>query len=438
MPKITVTEPNGNSAKYSLPLDKKEVNFGSVRNNHIVLTSSTVSSDHCKMIRREYGYEILDKNSTYGSSFNGEKFNTLKVTANKCFYISDVYVQIEFSPEEQAQLVNISEELASTPVPNNGQEESSENTPIGPPMPPDVSSYNPNETVRAIAPGGLNRLSQNPSLGDPPEPLTDMPKIKMANDLETSKESERSSHQAPSESKCLPEKSTNDSDPAQIDPNIEQPKEIRVEEEGYWLDFERNIEKAEIRTKFGGRPDWLKSPQWPTDSFTDEPYRFVCQIKIDPELFPQCEAKMAYFFLKDRESDHSILHETAVILQPGKNNHVNTAKKPHGPSLEQMVPRKGYKTKLFPRDFRQSPELVPVSQKDIDQAHTSGEPLNKIGGPPEFITSKNYPDSSGKWHLLFQLSKNTLPFELGIAENGVCYGFLNHDGKQCRMVVQRR
>lgn len=438
MPKITVTEPNGNSTKYSLPLDKKKVTFGSVRNNHIVLKSSTVSSDHCKMIRREYGYEIIDNNSTYGSSFNGKKFNTLKVTANKCFYISDVYVQVEFSPEESSQLKPLTEELSKSSHASGNDQQATERPPQGPPTPPDVSSYNPNETVRAVPPGGLNRMSQNPSLGKPAKTLADAPRIKMADDLEPSTDSQKEISYTQAKDKDLSDVAKHQAAADEIGFEEKVPQEIRVEDEGYWFNFERNIEKAEIRTKFGGRPDWLKSPQWPIDSFTDEPYRFICQIKIDPELFPQCDAKMAYFFLKDRESNQSIVHETAVILQPGKNNHVTTVKKPHGPSLQQMVPRKGYKTKLFPQDFRQSPELVPVSQKEIDQAHVSGEPLNKIGGPPEFITSKNYPDDSGKWHLLFQLCKNTLPFELGIAENGVCYGFISEDGKQCRMIVQRK
>ncbi len=418
MPKIIITEPCGKATKFQLPLDKKQISIGSMAGNHIVLLSSKASSNHCMIIRNEFGYLVKDLDSTYGTSFNGKKFTTLQISKNKSFSIADVRIKFQFSEDELSEFTTIVG-LAETPSPTKAPKKKAAKAPT----PPNPAIFNPEQTIRAVQPAKATKSSAKKPAVTPkklepssPLPLAKTPKSWVApKDLQV--------------------------DPSESEPSI-PPTENLIPTpsipEGYIIDFERDIERAEIRTKFGGFPDWLENPEWPINKSAQTPMRFIGQFKIDPKLFPNTKAKMAYFFMKDRETPTSILHQTAVILQPGDNKHITSIPENNGPSLQWLQPRKGYKTKLFPEDYRQSPDLVPITQLDIDEAHDSAEPLNKVGGPPDFITGSNFPDDKSKWHLLFQINKNTVPFEIDLAEHGVCFGFLRDDGKQARVVVQRR
>jgi len=426
MPKIIITEPCGKATKFQLPLDKKEIRIGSMVGNHIVLISSKASSNHCVVIRNEFGYLVKDLDSSYGTSFNGKKFTTLQISKDKSFSIADVHIKFQFAEDELTEFTtNVG--LAGPPPPEKSPKKkatkASKKKATKAPTPPNPAVFHSEETIRAVQPTKVTKSPAKKPAVTPkktdsasPLPLAKTPKPWVApKDLQL--------------------------DPSESEPSIattENSIPIPSIQQGYIIDFEMNLERAEIRTKFGGFPDWLGNPEWPIIKGGKTPMRFIGQFKIDPKLFPNTKAKMAYFFMKDRETPTSILHQTAVILQPGDNKHVTSIPEHNGPSLQWLQPRKGYKTKLFPEDYRQSPDLVPVTKLDIDEAHSSAEPLNKVGGPPDFITGSNFPDDKSKWHLLFQINKNTVPFEIDLAEHGVCFGFLREDGKQARVVVQRR
>lgn len=81
---------------------------------------------------------------------------------------------------------------------------------------------------------------------------------------------------------------------------------------------------ADFVTKFGGQPTWVSEPQWPLSRETGNPMRFICQIKLTNELFPNTTAQMAYLFMTDEENGEFVDGtyepdggENAVILQPG-------------------------------------------------------------------------------------------------------------------------
>ena len=57
----------------------------------------------------------------------------------------------------------------------------------------------------------------------------------------------------------------------------------------------------EAVTKFGGQPTWLEEPQWPLSRQSGAPMRFICQIRLDEELFGAVTARMAYLFMTDGE-----------------------------------------------------------------------------------------------------------------------------------------
>ena len=76
---------------------------------------------------------------------------------------------------------------------------------------------------------------------------------------------------------------------------------------------------TDLVTKFGGQPVWLEKPCWATWNGIQIP--FLGQIRLELEMFPNTEAKMAYIFF--REYDPKIdgwtpdVSACAVVLQPG-------------------------------------------------------------------------------------------------------------------------
>ena len=66
---------------------------------------------------------------------------------------------------------------------------------------------------------------------------------------------------------------------------------------------------TEAVTKFGGQPVWVDKPQWPVSKRLKKPMQFICQIKIDPALFGECPAQMAYLFMTD-DSDDPGMYDT--------------------------------------------------------------------------------------------------------------------------------
>jgi hypothetical protein len=104
----------------------------------------------------------------------------------------------------------------------------------------------------------------------------------------------------------------------------------------------------ELVTKFGGQPVWVERPQWPLSRSTNQPMQFICQIKLEPEIFGEIAAKMAYLFMtSDDLSNETWQHdggENAVILQPGQTT-VPCLPNAEGPALFKMVSRFWSKTR---------------------------------------------------------------------------------------------
>jgi predicted DNA-binding WGR domain protein len=80
---------------------------------------------------------------------------------------------------------------------------------------------------------------------------------------------------------------------------------------------------TEAITKFGGQPVWLEEPRWPLCPQNGKQIPFLGQIRLEPEIFGDIEAKMAYIFFGSDDpsgddtswpTDHG---DSAVVLQPG-------------------------------------------------------------------------------------------------------------------------
>jgi len=74
-------------------------------------------------------------------------------------------------------------------------------------------------------------------------------------------------------------------------------------------------------TKFGGDPVWIDGPQWPLSRKVGCPMQFIAQVAIDPRVFPNAVARMAYLFVSNDQGGEETWDpdagENAVVLQPG-------------------------------------------------------------------------------------------------------------------------
>jgi uncharacterized protein YwqG len=207
----------------------------------------------------------------------------------------------------------------------------------------------------------------------------------------------------------------------------------------------------EAVTKFGGQPVWVEEPQWPLSRESGEPMRFICQIRLDEDLFGATAARMAYVFMTDGEDYVDGTWEpdggeNAVVLQPG-GAPVETAKLAEGPTLYRMV------KKLFRKDLVSEPceyavrltegEDPPLADEDVSiswseaaaQEHEKRLAGNKLGGTPLFIQGPELPDE-GEWRLLLQLDSTQVPFYLNFGDAGVGYAFISLDGRKARFLWQ--
>ncbi len=184
-------------------------------------------------------------------------------------------------------------------------------------------------------------------------------------------------------------------------------------------------------TKFGGQPVWLDTPQWPTSAETGQPMRFICQIALEPELFGELEAKMAYVFMTDGDE------------------YVDGTWEPdaEGPTLYRMV-KKMFKKKLVPEPYEfavqtelsEDPEFVPQDERadwSDDQWGEYAEALdgNKIAGSPIFIQDDEFP-GPGEWKLLMELDSTRVPFSINFGDGGIGYAFIAEDGKTGKFLWQ--
>ena len=190
------------------------------------------------------------------------------------------------------------------------------------------------------------------------------------------------------------------------------------------------------KTKFGGQPDWVTTPEWPVSKTTGHPMRFVCQINLRDIGLNDTEAELAYLFMTDEEEYVDGTWEpdggeNAIVLQPGDNK-FKTEKHVTGPTLYNMVEVPGNE-RLIPKDFACSVGLTELPDNDTEADET--EFKNKIGGQPNFLQGEEFP-SDEKWHLLLQLDSASVPFSINFGDAGVGYGFISDDKKRAKFLWQ--
>jgi uncharacterized protein YwqG len=206
-------------------------------------------------------------------------------------------------------------------------------------------------------------------------------------------------------------------------------------------------------TKFGGRPAWIGEPQWPVSRETGNPMRFICQLNLTTELFPNTTAQMAYLFMTDEENGEFVDGtyepdggENAVILQPGAVA-VPTKTLTEGPTLYRRIQKPG-QDRLEPERCEFAVRLVVEEDgpflSESERSKLPGSEAqaaygtlneNKIGGTPVFMQGDAFP-FDGTCRLLLQLDSCSVPFYVNFGDAGVGYAFLNHAGDQAKFLWQ--
>jgi hypothetical protein len=213
----------------------------------------------------------------------------------------------------------------------------------------------------------------------------------------------------------------------------------------------------ELKTKFGGQPVWLDTPAWPVSQGLGTAMRFICQIAIDPALFPGSQAQMAYVFMTDDDDHHQgdtwdpESGENAVILQPCEPC-VPVIASATGPTLYRMVEVVG-QSRLKPQacefvvtlstdedpDFISEDSWLDIEDEEEWQRlhipYVEALEGNKIGGTPLFLQYDEFPQGES-WNLLLQLDSTIVPFDINFGDAGIGYVFLSTDGRIAKMLWQ--
>ena len=218
-------------------------------------------------------------------------------------------------------------------------------------------------------------------------------------------------------------------------------------------------------TKFGGQPVWLENPQWAISPVNGRKIPFLCQIKLEPEIFGEIEAKIAYLFhgQDDDENDWGTDHgNTAIVIQPGNIVHHDlsmllapsiyanlTVSEQTGSTLTKEVRNA---ENLFLGSVQSEWEITTKISKDpqfvvyeIREEWEQEKSIafsdllvgHKIGGTPNTWFEDDTPDDFlENWNLLLQLESTDacydaqLPFRVDYGDGGCGWYFISKDGKR--------
>lgn len=216
------------------------------------------------------------------------------------------------------------------------------------------------------------------------------------------------------------------------------------------IEFVPCSEPERLSVRFGGEPYGLPALLWPISRQTKEPMQFICQIPLEPDLFPGTAGSVAYLFMTSGGDGEDTWDpnsgENALLLVP-RDRLTDSLTGCDAPRLSRMVKR-WWSKKLLPESciysakltLGEDPTFVPEARlMDMpeDQARAYRESLcgNKVGGTPGFLQSDELPIPE-PWYLLLQLDSARVPFWINFGDAGIGYAFINRAGTQGRFLWQ--
>jgi len=205
------------------------------------------------------------------------------------------------------------------------------------------------------------------------------------------------------------------------------------------IEFHRaNNPVREKITKFGGQPVWSDSPAWPLSTATGKPMTFICQVKIEKDMFPDATGEMAYIFMTDDDPETYLPEggENAVIIQPGNiPSFINISTTSTGPTIEQE-----FNVNLIPvsepfQSVSECRQFLTAQPEDQQGKYYEMFARTKIGGTPMFIQGEEFPEGE-EWMPLLQINSGDVPFDINFGDSGTAYIFINKKGNEGRMLWQ--
>lgn len=104
MPRLTITEPNKPPQPYRFPVDCKLISVGKSSANDIVISSESVSNEHCLIERIKGGYIIRDNDSTNGIKQDGIPMIIGDLVNDTEVSIGDIPLHFQLSKDEIATI----------------------------------------------------------------------------------------------------------------------------------------------------------------------------------------------------------------------------------------------------------------------------------------------------------------------------------------------
>lgn len=100
MPRIVITEPDGQGQPYRFEIDRKRVSIGRGSDNDIMITHRSTSSEHCTMERVKGGFILRDQDSTNGIQQEKSLMQVIDLKDGMALSMGDVTLDFQLSEEE--------------------------------------------------------------------------------------------------------------------------------------------------------------------------------------------------------------------------------------------------------------------------------------------------------------------------------------------------
>ena len=100
MPRIVITEPDGQGQPYRFEIDRKRVSIGRGSDNDILLKHPSTSSEHCTMERVKGGFILRDQDSTNGIQQDKSLMQVIDLKDGMALSMGDVTLDFELTEEE--------------------------------------------------------------------------------------------------------------------------------------------------------------------------------------------------------------------------------------------------------------------------------------------------------------------------------------------------
>ncbi len=195
-------------------------------------------------------------------------------------------------------------------------------------------------------------------------------------------------------------------------------------------------------TRFGGKPTWFATPQWPLSRSTGQPMMFICQILLTPPIFEQCSPeRMAYLFMSASDDEYidgtfdPDRGENAFLIQ-ARTGDIPIEPEVGANLLKKRIDLPNCAPLFEPCEFIAKLTTCDESLTQPQALDGMGtEPFeNKIGGSPVFLQNDEFP-TGGNWKLALQLSDSSVPFWVNFGD-GCGYAFVDESAQLGKFLWQ--